>query len=287
MLGSFLPNEGILLINKPTGMSSFAAVKAAQKALKIKKAGHAGTLDPLASGLMIIGTGRYTKLLGHLSNCDKVYEVVIRLGSTSSTDDGEGIITEQHPARQVSEQEIIAAVNSFVGPILQVPPRFSAIKVDGKRAYSLSRNDVDFELSAREVTIHSIVLEKISFPDVHLKVHCQKGTYMRSLARDIGEKLEVGGYALSIHRVAIGRYDVASASMLESITEQHLLRGIHGINDLLAIPISEEDALRLRMGKRIACPEEITATEAIAHHQEELVAVVKRVDNMLLSLRGI
>lgn len=214
--------EGILLIDKAIGQSSFDVVRKIRAIAREKRIGHAGTLDPLASGLLIIALGRYTKLCGYLTSDYKQYEAIIELGKKTTTDDTEGEVLEQKPVDHLKPEEIISVVKHFTGEIFQVPPRFSAIKIGGKRAYALARKDEDFVIEKRRVDISNIEIKKIDLPFVHIKVRCSKGTYIRSLARDIGDLLQVGAHAHAIHRTSSGAYDITKAMKLTDLDENNI-----------------------------------------------------------------
>lgn len=208
--------NGILLIDKPRGWTSFdvvAKVRGVVKAktgLKRPKVGHAGTLDPLATGLLIILVGDYCKRASEYSKLDKTYEVELRLGQTSTTDDAEGEITNVS-SQKPSEEEVGRAINSFLGEISQTPPIFSAIKVDGQRAYKLARAGKEPEMKARPVTIYNITDIRYDYPKIIFLTEVSSGTYIRSLVRDIGEKLGTGAYMTGLRRTKIANFAVEDA----------------------------------------------------------------------------
>lgn len=210
--------DGILLIDKPAGLSSFGVVARIRRVLseragKKVKVGHTGTLDPFATGLMILVIGKECKNAGQYSKLDKEYEATIRLGKTSSTGDPEGEIT--HVADlQPSLEEVVAALARFTGEITQTPPIFSAIKVNGRRAYQLARNGEKVEIPSRTVTIHSLELLDYTYPDIKIRTHVSSGTYIRSLAVDIGEVLTTGAYCAELRRTSIAHWSVVDADTL-------------------------------------------------------------------------
>lgn len=213
----------ILLIDKPKGWTSFDVVAKtrgqvrAKTGLKRPKVGHAGTLDPLATGLLIILVGDYCKKASEYSKLDKTYEVELKLGETSTTDDAEGEITAVSD-RKPSEEAVREAINSFVGEISQVPPIFSAIKVDGKRAYKLAREGKQPEMKARPITIHAITDIQYEYPKVTFTTEVSSGTYIRSLARDIGEKLGTGAYMTDLRRTKIADYRIENAQEIDKLS---------------------------------------------------------------------
>ena len=261
----------IILIDKPAGISSFGVVAKVRGELRAKfghkvKVGHTGTLDPFATGLLILLSGKYTKKSGEFLKLDKVYEATMKLGYVSSTGDPEGEITEiaflEHsetfPKEKLSDSPdfynisplknsasnasienfseaenvvkmtpreyylrskkaipvISATLNSFIGTITQTPPRYSAIKINGQRAYKLAREGKDFDIPSREVTIYSIKILKYNYPLLTIRVHCSSGTYIRTLAEDIGKALGTGAYLTALRRTNIGHYSVANAKQL-------------------------------------------------------------------------
>lgn len=214
---------GYLLIDKPAGMTSHDAVNIVRKARKEKRVGHGGTLDPAATGLLIIGVGREaTKRLGDVLALQKTYEATIRLGETSTTDDTEGtikIISQSVP----SLEEVEKTINGFHGESVQTPPVYSAIKVNGKRAYTLARQGKEISIKPRTITIHNITLLGYTYPDISVRTTVSSGTYIRALARDIGKTLKTGGYLTSLRRTSIGPFHVKDAVTLQNISNASLL----------------------------------------------------------------
>ena len=207
-----LPEDALYLFDKPVGISSFGAVyrvRAKLKDLHNKKikVGHCGTLDPIASGLLILVSGKLTKRAGELTKMDKVYEAEATLGSSSSTYDSEGdlnIISTRKP----SLSEVKTQLLKFKGEIEQTPPAFSAIKINGRRAYKLAREGKPVEMKSREVEIYSIELIKYAYPVVKFRVHVSSGTYIRSLINDLGNNLQVGAHMTALRRTKIGPYQL-------------------------------------------------------------------------------
>lgn len=198
----------ILSIWKPSGPSSHSIIYQVRKITGEKRVGHAGTLDPLAAGVLIIGIGRQsTKQLSHFVQQDKEYRAVFYLGQISKTDDAEGEKTIIDDKKQPTIEEIQAVLKEFIGTIQQIPPVFSAIKLKGKKSYELARKGQAVELTARPVKIYNITLEKYAYPQLELTIHCGKGTYIRSLARDIGKELETGAYMAELTRTRVGEFN--------------------------------------------------------------------------------
>jgi tRNA pseudouridine55 synthase len=215
----------VLLVDKDSGWTSFDVVNSLRysilKSLKQKKikVGHAGTLDPLATGLLIICTGKKTKEIDKYQAADKVYEGIITLGGVRPSMDMETEITETFDIAGITEDDILRVAKSFEGRQQQTPPAFSAVKVDGVRAYQLARDNKEVELKKRDITIHYFKVKKTELPDIHFEVKCSKGTYIRSLARDFGERLNNGAYLKSLRRTAIGDFSVDDALTVAKIKE--------------------------------------------------------------------
>ncbi|HWC52255.1 MAG TPA: tRNA pseudouridine(55) synthase TruB [Chitinophagaceae bacterium] len=206
----------ILLINKPLRWTSFDVVKKIRNLVKIKKVGHAGTLDPLATGLLIICTGKFTKKINEYMSQEKEYTGTFTLGATTPTYDLESEPGNFRSTANISNDAIIAATKKFIGSILQIPPMHSAIKVDGKRVYELARKGEEVKLEPRKIFIKEFDIEKIEIPVVHFRVVCSTGTYIRSLANDFGEELGCGAYLSSLCRTRIGAFTITDAMNIES-----------------------------------------------------------------------
>ena len=213
--------DGVLLVDKPAGWTSFDVVAKIRGQLRAEytargekptkrqlRVGHAGTLDPFATGLLVILLGDATKKATEFLKLDKVYEATIRLGATSSTGDPEGEIFILHATTPVKEEFLEKAVAEFVGEITQIPPKFSAIKVGGQRAYKLARQGKEVEVPPRNVTIHSIEIIDYTWPDLKIRTHVSSGTYIRTLAEDIGTALGTGAYCAALRRITIGDWEL-------------------------------------------------------------------------------
>ncbi len=211
--------DGIILIDKPAGISSFGVVarvrgRLSREAGRRIKVGHTGTLDPFATGLMIVVTGGYTKRAGEFSKLDKTYEATLCLGRVSSTGDPEGDITDVND-RQPSREELESAVAAFRGIIEQTPPMYSAIKIDGQRAYKLARAGHEVDMPKRIVTVSRLEVTDYTYPYAQIVCDVSSGTYIRSLVRDIGDKLGVGAYTTQLRRTRVGEYSIERAEGLE------------------------------------------------------------------------
>ena len=253
---------GLLLVDKPAGMTSHDVVSRVRKLAGTKKVGHAGTLDPMATGLLVLGIESGTKLLTFIVGADKTYYATIRLGSSTITDDREGETLEQASQEKldgITVEQIHSELAKLRGEIQQVPSAVSAIKVNGEKAYDRVRAGEVFELKSREVTISKLeVLGELrsgeGLIDLDVVVDCSSGTYIRAIARDLGKALGVGGHLTELRRTRIGKYDVSNSVNLEGFTgELPILKSVSAVRDVLPIlEISSEDALALRQGKRVA-----------------------------------
>lgn len=210
----------VLLIDKPLEWTSFDVVKKIRNNIRIKKVGHAGTLDPLASGLLIVCTGKKTKTINDLMGQEKEYTGVIQLGATTPTLDKESEVDQTFPTEHINAEKIEAIKPQFLGEIQQVPPIFSAIKVNGKRLYKSARQGQEVEIEPRTVEIKTLDFTKFEGTELHFRVVCSKGTYIRSLARDIGKALESGGYLIELRRTRIGEHLVENATTVLDFVEE-------------------------------------------------------------------
>ena len=252
-----------MLVDKPAGPTSHDVVAKMRKLFNTRKVGHAGTLDPMATGMLVIGIGRATRLLGYFTAHDKEYLGTIRLGISTTTDDAQGELVTRVSAGHITESEIIETVRDFRGPIMQQPSAVSAIKIDGERAYTRVRNGEEISIPPRSVMIHDLEIvgiERLSDLDVidlKVRVVCSAGTYIRALARDIGKQLEVGGHLTQLRRTRSGVFDAMKS--LES------LQGNPEIMDLATavkigfqhIVLSEEQARKAVNGVRLSAPDEL------------------------------
>lgn len=211
--------EGILAIDKPPGPTSHDVVRVVRRILRQRRVGHCGTLDPAATGVLLVCVGRYTRLADLLSDGDKEYVVTIRLGAASDTYDGEGRVESWVGAEVPSLARVREAVQQFCGPLMQVPPPFSAVKVNGVRSYKRARRGEDVALRARRVVVHRIDVIEYRYPALVLGVACSKGTYIRSLAHDLGRSLGTGGYVEQLRRTRVGNVTEALAVRLEELEE--------------------------------------------------------------------
>ncbi|MFB9862603.1 tRNA pseudouridine(55) synthase TruB [Rufibacter immobilis] len=217
----------ILLINKPLTWTSFDVVKKTKFALRIKKIGHAGTLDPLATGLLILCTGKFTKRIEEIQAQEKEYTGTFVLGHTTPSFDLETEVDSTSPTEHLTEAMLREAANSFLGEIDQTPPIYSAVKINGERAYALARRGEEAEIKSKRVTIKQFDLTSIEGNQVGFRVVCSKGTYIRSLARDFGAKLGCGAYLSKLERTRIGEYRLEDAMTLDQLPELREKQGLH------------------------------------------------------------
>ncbi len=215
--------NGLVVVDKPGGMTSHDVVARIRRLAGTRKVGHAGTLDPMATGVLLVGVNRATRLLGHLTLTEKRYDATIRLGAATSTDDAEGETLRTSPVAHLGEVEVRAAAAAFVGDIEQRPSAVSAIKVDGKRAYARVRDGEQVELPPRPVTVHELTVAEVraagAWLDVQVSVRCSSGTYIRAIARDLGAALGVGGHLTVLRRTAVGPFGLDEARTLEALAE--------------------------------------------------------------------
>lgn len=248
--------SGWIVVNKPAGPSSNAVVNKVRWAFRAKKAGHAGTLDPEATGVLAIALGEATKTVPYVTDALKAYRFTVRLGQATNTDDAEGQVTDESDLRP-SDDDIRAALGGFEGDILQVPPKFSAVKIDGQRAYKLARDDAEFEIAARPLFVESLVF--VDRPDadhVTLEMVCGKGGYVRAIARDLGQMLGCFGYVKQLDRIWAGPFELSDSVTMDQVEERaqsdeiddFLLPLETGLTDLPELVCTPEGAAKLRNG---------------------------------------
>ncbi|MFD6099088.1 tRNA pseudouridine(55) synthase TruB [Nocardiopsis flavescens] len=256
-----MAESGVVVIDKPADWTSHDVVAKTRGLARTRRVGHAGTLDPMATGVLVLGIEKGTKLLGHLTLTEKAYDATIRLGLTTDTDDAEGRPGVRADASGVGDEAVRAAVRALTGEIMQVPPQVSAIKVDGKRAYKSAREGKEVELKARPVTVAAFEVTDIrrvadadgGFVDVDASVVCSSGTYIRSLARDMGEALGTGGHLTALRRTRVGPYGLEQARTLEQLatefTQVPLAEAVAAAFPARAL--TAEETRRVRHGNRI------------------------------------
>lgn len=228
--------EGVLLIDKPTGMTSHDVVDRVRRKLRMKRIGHAGTLDPMATGLLIILVGKATKLSQFLTSLDKTYSGTIKLGESTNTQDADGEVTTTRPVPEISLEESQAAFDEFVGDQYQIPPMFSAVKINGQRLYKLARKGEVVERPPRFIRVSKFEVTRHELPELDFTMNCSKGTYVRTLANDLGEKLDCGAHLTALRRDASDQFSVDKAVGLEAFKEME-------ISEIEKILISAHDAM--------------------------------------------
>jgi tRNA pseudouridine55 synthase len=254
--------SGLLIVDKSGGMTSHDVVARVRRLAGTRRVGHAGTLDPMATGVLVVGVEKATRLLGYLALTEKTYVATIRLGASTSTDDAEGEPAGGSPATDVDRGALEAEIGKLTGDISQVPPGVSAIKVNGQRAYKLTRAGAAPELAARPVTVYEFTVTDIrqtgDFLDIDAVIRCSSGTYIRALARDLGAALGTGGHLTALRRTAVGPYDLTQAHTLQDLEDQER-PWITPLAEAAAaafprLDLTAEDAHRLAQGARLPLP---------------------------------
>lgn len=277
--------SGILLVDKPHGITSHDVVAQTRKFVATRKVGHAGTLDPMATGLLVLGVNSSTRLLTFIVGLDKEYTATIRLGQSTTTDDAEGELIFSADAAALAsttDAAISAAVAPLTGAILQRPSAVSAIKVDGKRAYSRVRDGETVVLEPRAVTVSAFEIREIrrsEWIDVDVRVECSTGTYIRALARDLGASLGLGGHLTALRRTRVGPFEIDQAHELSEELVSALIEPAAVARTLFAaVELSDQEAIDLANGKRIALAEQSTSTVAALAPDGRLVGLVEVVE---------
>ena len=264
--------DGVVLLDKPAGMSSQGAVTAVKRAFNAEKAGHTGTLDPMATGLLPICLGEATKYSQDLLEADKTYIAQVKFGQRTDTGDAEGLVIEELPLPVFADAATIKAaldalLPAFTGPISQVPPMYSALKRDGKPLYEYARAGVELERAPRNITIHAIRWTNVNWPEATLEVSCSKGTYIRVLAEDIGRALGCGAHLVGLRRTEVGHLTLEQSFTIESIQQglqdssSYILPVDALLQTLPHLTVDEQQAKRLEMGQRV--PLNIPSIEAL------------------------
>jgi tRNA pseudouridine55 synthase len=267
--------SGLVVVDKPGAMTSHDVVARVRRLARTRKVGHAGTLDPMATGVLVLGVEKATRLLGHLALAEKQYDATVRLGTATTTDDAEGEPTGGAPAGALTEDDVRQVLARFTGALHQVPSTVSAVKVDGKRAYARARAGEQVELRPRPVTVHELTLHDLrreaDHLDLDVTVRCSSGTYVRAIARDVGAALEVGGHLTALRRTAVGAGDrsvtLADATPLEALADG----GELPVLDLaeaarrffVVVDVDEDGARDVGFGRALDLPAPPTATVGV------------------------
>lgn len=276
-----MAESGLIIVDKPGEWTSHDVVAKMRRLAGTRRVGHAGTLDPMATGVLVVGVEKATRLLGHLTLTEKVYEATIRLGVTTNTDDAEGEVTATASASSVTPGEIHKGVAALTGEIMQIPPQVSAIKVNGQRAYKMARAGEEVELAARPVTVREFAVLDIraegDVVDVDAVVTCSSGTYIRALARDLGAGLGVGGHLTRLRRTRVGPYDLSLARSIEQLTEECVILPI-GEAVAAAFPrrdVTAEEARVIGHGGRLPAAGQGPGPIGVFGPEGELLALVE------------
>jgi len=277
--------SGALVVDKPVGMTSHDVVQAIRNGTGLRRAGHTGTLDPRASGVLVILVGPAVRLSEYVSASDKRYQAIIRLGGTTDTFDAEGQFTPSKDPLNVTEAEFEEALKTFVGEIEQVPPAYSAVKVGGRKAYEMARKGEEVELEPRKIMVHHLEVLEWTPPEVVIDVHCSSGTYVRSLANDLGNTLGCGAYLVGLRRTKSGRFTLRDATPLRKLQEafnagnwyQYLIPAAEALGDWPSIELSPDEVEGVRHGHRVKAKEADTVNEKVrgVSTQGELVALME------------
>lgn len=254
--------DGVLVIDKPTGPTSFDVVRQVRSLLKLKKVGHTGTLDPMATGVLPLCLGEATKVAGFITEGDKAYDATVRLGSETDTQDAEGQVTATAPVPVLTPALLEAALARFRGTFDQVPPMYSAVKVAGKRLYELARAGEEVERAARQVTVYELILRDFSADRLHLSVRCSKGFFVRTLAFDLGRALGCGAHLEALRRTSSGPFTLARALPLADVASQakegtlasRLVSLSDALVDMPEVKVGAEDARRVSHGVPVEVP---------------------------------
>ena len=251
--------SGVLVVDKPVGMTSHDVVEAIRRGTGIRRAGHTGTLDPRASGVLVILIGPAVRLSEYVSASDKRYQAIIRLGSSTDTFDSDGKFVRSDQPVNVTEEQFETILKQFEGEIEQTPPPYSAVKVGGRRAYDMARQGEEVELAPRKIQVHHLEVLEWAPPEVVVDVHCSSGTYVRSLANDMGNALGTGAYLVGLRRTKSGRFSLRDATPLRKLQEaftagnwyQYLIPAAEALGDWTAVELNPDDVEEVRHGHRV------------------------------------
>ena len=276
--------SGALVVDKPVGMTSHDVVQAIRNGTGLRRAGHTGTLDPRASGVLVILVGPAVRLSEYVSASDKRYQAIIRLGGSTDTFDAEGQVTLSKDPLTVTEAQFEEALKTYIGEIEQTPPPYSAVKVQGRKAYEMARQGEEVELAPRKITVHHLEVLEWTPPEVVIDVHCSSGTYVRSLANDLGIKLGCGAYLVGLRRTKSGRFSLRDSVPLRKLQEaftagnwyQYLIPAAEALGDWPAVELNPDEVEGIRHGHRVKVVGEPTETKVRCFStQGELVALME------------
>jgi len=276
--------SGVLVVDKPVGLTSHDVVQIIRNGTNIRRAGHTGTLDPRASGVLVVLLGPAVRLSEYVSASDKRYQAVLRLGTRTDTYDAEGTILESSPVN-ITEEQFKESLTKFVGEIEQVPPPYSAIKVQGRRSYDLARNGEEVELAPRKINVYTLDLLEWASPEAVIDVYCSSGTYIRSLAHDVGEDLGCGAHLIGLRRTKSGRFSLRDAVPLSKLRDafdkgnwyQYLIPAAEALSEWPAVELDSPSVDTIRHGNRIPADPSIGTMARGISEQGELVALMELV----------
>jgi tRNA pseudouridine55 synthase len=280
--------SGALVVDKPVGMTSHDVVQAIRNGTGLRRAGHTGTLDPRASGVLVILVGPAVRLSEYVSASDKRYQAIIRLGGSTDTFDSEGKVTISKDPLNITEEQFDKALQTFVGEIEQTPPPYSAVKVQGRKAYEMARQGEEVDLTPRKITVHHLEVLEWTPPEVVIDVHCSSGTYVRSLANDLGVMLGCGAYLVGLRRTKSGRFSLRDSVPLRKLQEaftagnwyQYLIPAAEALGDWPAVELNPDEVEGVRHGHRVKVVGEPAETKVRGvSTQGELVALMEIVIN--------
>ncbi len=277
--------SGVLVVDKPVGMTSHDVVQVIRNGTGLRRAGHTGTLDPRASGVLVILVGPAVRLSEYVSASDKRYQAIIRLGGTTDTFDAEGRVTPSKDPLNITEAQFEEALKSFIGEIEQTPPPYSAVKVRGRKAYEMARQGEAVNLEPRKITVYHLEVLEWTPPEVVIDVHCSSGTYVRSLANDLGEKLGCGAYLVGLRRTKSGRFTLRDSVPLRKLQEafaagnwyQYLIPAAEALADWPAVELNPDEVEAVRHGHRVKAKTADTVHQKVRgiSTQGELVALME------------
>ncbi|MBT3321611.1 MAG: tRNA pseudouridine(55) synthase TruB [Anaerolineae bacterium] len=280
--------SGVLVIDKPTGMTSHDVVNAIRRGTGIRRVGHTGTLDPRASGVLVVLVGPAVRLSEYISASDKRYQAIIRMGTATDTYDAEGAFTREEVTVDVTEEQFEAELKKFEGEVEQTPPAYSAVKVNGRKAYEMARKGEEVELEPRMIQVHHLEVLEWATPEVVVDVHCSSGTYIRSLANDLGEVLGCGAYLVGLRRTKNGRFSLRDSTPLRKLDEsfergdwyKHLIPAAESLSDWPSIVLDADGVETIRHGQRVKVEADHPEDEMVRGISEadELVALMKKTE---------
>jgi tRNA pseudouridine55 synthase len=275
--------SGVLVVDKPVGLTSHEVVQIIRRGTNIRRAGHTGTLDPRASGVLIVLIGPAVRLSEYVSASDKRYQAIIRLGATTDTFDADGRFTSKDAAIEITEEQFETALKTFVGEIIQTPPPYSAVKVQGRPAYDMAREGEEVELEPRKIQVYSLELLEWAPPEAVIDVYCSSGTYVRSLANDLGDKLGCGAYLTGLRRTKSGRFTLRDAVPLRKLREafdagnwyQYVIPAAEALSDWPSLELNNEQVEAVRHGHRVPAEAGATGMARGISEAGELIALLE------------